>query len=494
MTNDCKCVSFFRLASVARTLAVVTLLSPFCQAQGTRYYVDSDATPPGNGADWTTAYAELSDALVASLSPTFGYPVEIWVKEGTYTPKYLATIDPPPAGSGIRHFTFEIPADVHLWGGFDGTEQSLDDRAGLYASTILSGDVGDPAGGAFTIVTVGKVSAPTSPHRLDGFTITGGLASDINSAQPKETQGAGLHARWATDLTIRNCTFENCAAVDGGAIHMWRGKLTMSHAVVQSCYSVFNGGGMYLTGLTDDAELHSVMFSDCETSFLQDLAFGHGGAIYVGPPNSSTGNHRVRVFNGLFQGNEAMRGGAVYVQYSANDAAQGTTWVNCTFSRNKAKYLCSGGSGWSCQVEGEGRAFYFEFGGIGHQLKNSVVWGNAGSDTRKEDIFLEQAGITAKYCDLEEEPVLWPGTGNIFVDPRFQAPLLGNFQLKFDSPAIGVGRNLVVPDDLTDLDDDGNTTEKAPWSLIPEHPRIDGLTQTFIVDMGAHEYRYTYPQ
>ena len=56
---------------------------------------------------------------------------QVWIAAGTYTPNSTDTTDTTA--------TFSIPAGVLVYGGFNGTEAALADRAGT--ATILSGDL-----------------------------------------------------------------------------------------------------------------------------------------------------------------------------------------------------------------------------------------------------------------------------------------------------------------------------------------------------------------
>ena len=64
---------------------------------------------------------------------------QVWVAEGVYEPSAI----------GDRPATFELARDTRLYGGFDGTEAGLADRAGLFDRTILSGDLAGDDGPGF---------------------------------------------------------------------------------------------------------------------------------------------------------------------------------------------------------------------------------------------------------------------------------------------------------------------------------------------------------
>ena len=90
-------------------------------------YVDSSATSGGDETSWATAYNDLQDAISgANAADT------IWMAAGTYK----------PTSTTNRDTSFVIPDSVAVYGGFSGSEGSLDERDWEINETILSGDIG----------------------------------------------------------------------------------------------------------------------------------------------------------------------------------------------------------------------------------------------------------------------------------------------------------------------------------------------------------------
>ena len=126
-------------------------------------FVDDNAPLPGTGTSWSSAFPSLDQALAAALPGQ-----EIWVATGTYKPRNRQIPTDP------RSATFVTRNNVRVYGGFNGTEATLAQRAGLFSQTILSGDLGvqlDISDNAYHVVTAEAVS------RLDGFTIRQGNAN-----------------------------------------------------------------------------------------------------------------------------------------------------------------------------------------------------------------------------------------------------------------------------------------------------------------------------
>ena len=114
--------------------------------------VDSTAAVP-NGATWASAYVSLQDALDRAAELNADGDAEnniaqIWIAEGTYIPTALSDADDNGAiDTDPRSATFSLLDGVSLYGGFAGTESTLDEREpavdGVFPhETILSGDLG----------------------------------------------------------------------------------------------------------------------------------------------------------------------------------------------------------------------------------------------------------------------------------------------------------------------------------------------------------------
>lgn len=91
-------------------------------------YVNDDAGGANTGATWEDAFTSLQDALAAAAAGD-----EIWVAEGICLPAALG---------GSRSSSFVLDKNLKLYGGFAGTENSLEDREDpVDFPTILSGDL-----------------------------------------------------------------------------------------------------------------------------------------------------------------------------------------------------------------------------------------------------------------------------------------------------------------------------------------------------------------
>ena len=132
-----------------KSIALCFTLLLFTSISYTQIYVDVDASAGGSGTSWGTAYNSLQTALASASSGD-----EIWVAQGTYTI------------TGDKNTTFEIPSGVAIYGGFDGTETTRNQRDWDIHITTLDGNNYN-----HTIVLFYNSSTSTN---LDGFVLENG--------------------------------------------------------------------------------------------------------------------------------------------------------------------------------------------------------------------------------------------------------------------------------------------------------------------------------
>ncbi len=380
-----------------------------------RLYVNAEVKGgTGSGDSWVNALIGLESALEWAACGTVK---EIWVARGTYTPA--------PAG-GKRGAAFRLVNKVAIYGGFVGTEMSVEERNFSENVTCLSGDLNDDDHGggnkvsndenSYHVLLAENCEAETV---LDGFTITGGNA---NGPDAPYHGGGGMYIDGGGP-TIRNCTFiENYASGDGGAVHVTHGALPVFHRCL----------------------------------FYTNLADRGGGAVSHGDESGST------MLNCVFVGNGADQGGAVY-----NGVGGHALLIHCTLCGNWAGRQGGGVSSG-------------ERGSI--SVYNSILWGNRDSSPDGRTAQLAGGILDVQYsCIADGDPndeAIFSGTGNIDDDPLFvdihgQDGLWGtaddDLRLTPASPCLNAGSNDHVPPEV-DRDLDG-------------HPRIYNGT----VDMGAYE-------
>lgn len=421
-------------------LPLLLLLAAPLQAQ---IHVDDDATGADDGSSWQDAFVDLQSALAAVQAGQ-----EVWVAEGTYRPS--ATLD--------RTATFLIPQDVAVYGGFAGTETQLADRAGLFGTTVLTGDLaGDDAPGF-----VGR--AENSLHvvtgltgmLLDGFTITGGNA---NAGNAWEQRGGGLRVEFYFIGEVRNCTFvENEARGGGGAVYAWFVIDTYRDCIFLNNRTDGSGGAIW----ADGTQTAYAWIEGCR--FHGNVARGRGGGaldLYAG-----------RVLSTVFSGNSAdgctLGGGAILAYWGQV--------VNSTLWGNSAVGAGVGTGGILCDA--------FE------RVHNTILWGNVDdqgtgqSAQIRAPVFFPE---TTHSC-IEGWDGTLSGGWNLSADPFFVDPdgpddlpgtLDDDLRLRRVSPCVDAG------DAQRYAEYSGPPVDVAGAARFVDALACDGAGD--VLDVGAHE-------
>lgn len=476
------------------------------QAQDT-LFVSQHATAGGDGQSWQTAYNQLQDALQAAEQGD-----QIWVAQGTYF---------PDEGTGQtnddRESTFLIKYGVNLYGGFAGTESSLDERNWKLNRTILNGDldhndrydgeiVGIPFGNnAYHVVSI----LDSASQRMDGLVITGGAAEGADN----ETRGGGIYLLSRTGvftLALKNMEVTgNISRQFGAGIGSTQttgayGQLnvTIENAKIHNNSSYLSpsssidpypgtGGGVGFFVITTNS--NRVQFFNCDISNNKAKNDGGGVWAYAG----GDGVLRLDFMNCLIADNEAVsevghveeQGAGIYAfadnGFSGVNEFTGiihANLVNCSVVNN----LCGAGT------SSQGSGIYFDsepISGVVHDLSNTIIHSNRETNGDSDDQVVSfSRAFRSRNCIFEALGVGW-GVEDVLGNQ------IGNPQLNLDhypesnSIAINGGNaNLVILDNL-DIDEDGNTSERYPFDLVG-NDRLIGNNP----DVGAFEYDSLYSE
>lgn len=277
-------------------------------------HVASDTTAKvQDGLSWGTALSDLQAAIeLASVSKA-----DVWIKAGTYR----------PARKDDRIAAFTLYDGVKLYGGFAGTETTLEQRPASGARTILAAKA-DKDGYRYPHVVYGA-----DDTLLDGLTLRDGraLGSTYNG------KGGGLLAYHAGKtflphdaavgfrMTLKNCRFERNEALEGGAIYAYgKANLTISDTVFEDNRAVYGGANVNREGVV----------ANCQAcSFVGNGARQDGGATY-----EDYGSH-VTYRESRFSSNRARhQGGAIYEISRASQLEATVVDVErSSFAKNKAR-------------------------------------------------------------------------------------------------------------------------------------------------------------
>ena len=349
------------------------------EQQSLPLYVDPTApNTPRDGSSWANAFLTVQDALaVASAGDT------IYVAAGTYY---------PTAGSN-RSTTFQLKNGVAILGGFPSGGSSPMLRDPTANPTILSGDLDNNDGPAFTNRSGNSYNIVTGTGTdasavLDGCIISG---ANANGSFPKNV-GGGILNYQSGSPTIANCVFQDNQASTGGAMY----NLNSASPTLINC------------------------------AFRGNKTINNGAAVFTGATTSP-----VTFTNCLFQGNQAGNsGGAIYIQSSS------PILTNCSMQGNQA-----GSSGGAIYNQSSTPSLF-----------NCILWNNqAGGATTTTNASVANASSTPSYalCIVQNIDLFhFDGTDSandplfqLEVDPADAPTTAGNLQFEAGSPALNAGGN-----------------------------------------------------
>ncbi|MFT6280475.1 MAG: hypothetical protein ACJA0U_000595 [Salibacteraceae bacterium] len=254
-----------------KTLSLFAFLNLIFLSYSATIYVNQSASGLDNGASWTDANVELVDALLSAAAGD-----EIWIATGTYTPDWNTGIH-----NGDRNLEFNIPANVKIYGGFNGTENLLSERDWSTNLSILSGDLNGDDVVSFPTFTnntensarVIFISIASVGVELNGLTIESGFNNISWGA-------AGLISM-APNTIIKNCTFKHNNGDNSGAVETPANRITFENCLFFENYSA-NGPGAIFThdlGVTMTNCTVANNMSQWSTGGLLNFAYLEGSAI-----------------------------------------------------------------------------------------------------------------------------------------------------------------------------------------------------------------------
>jgi predicted outer membrane repeat protein len=296
---------------------VMFMGSPSDLASGTFVDADSPAGSNGDGLSWSTAFNSLETALqdidernndLDALNDTLG----VWIADGIYVPENGVS-----ELSGVRNYSFQLPSDIPIIGGFQGNESSKDERSrledgSLEYETILSGDRlqndldGDTTSKADNSQSVIFVHDAENIE-LEGVTVEGGYADGTytnDSYTESESSGAGMYLNDSNAL-LREVTFrDNYSIKYGGGL-----RSRISYVEIFGCHFLNNraddeGGGINFSN-------HTMWIENSRFEDNSSALAGGGGRGYTSTPTT--------IRNTSFLDNASeVEGGGFYVASAAN--------------------------------------------------------------------------------------------------------------------------------------------------------------------------------
>lgn len=243
-------------------------------------YVDVNCTEPDHdGSSWAKGFRSLNNAIsyLAGLdADTVGTKkLVVRVLEGDIWPRYAFTNnDPKTATITVPVTTSGQP--VYLYGGYHRTtDNNTVIRDPLTYRSVINGNTEgkDITQGLYHCITVERGAKLV----LDGFHVINGYAAGEASRQ----YGAGLLAHAGSEVTVRNCIFENNTAQEGAAIDAREATLTMENCVVNNNTNTENTSAVINSDLGKTTMHHVTIVNNIgaavvDESILSGTSFSKG--------------------------------------------------------------------------------------------------------------------------------------------------------------------------------------------------------------------------
>ncbi|MCB0686115.1 MAG: hypothetical protein KDC53_06310 [Saprospiraceae bacterium] len=409
-----------------------------CLTDQSILFVDVDATGSNTGDSWSNAMTDLQSAIDLACT-CVGSSYTIWVAAGIYVPSRKWN------GTTEEHRTFYIEKDIAIYGGFDGTESTLQERDISSNQTILSGDLGT-TNSYHVVVFNGLAGGITQAGIFDGFTIEGGNANgpggiNVIGETPAINNVGGGMLLWAplpnnqANPTIQSCVFiNNTSRSKGGAIYL-NGRLggQCSPTILQCTFEnnqAPKGGAIFANGVESGNANPTISGS----TFLNNTSGLEGGAIYTWAFN--LGHASPRIISSIFSQNQATNaGGAIYngADIGTSGSIMGTAdpqIVNCSFEGNSSS---------------EGSQIYNYGGDV--SLDHCILWNHSNAIANNNSGTAASTKIRYSIFDdgSPDHSInfgalgLTDGGNNRDADPLFIDAGMGDLSLQRCSPAINAG-------------------------------------------------------
>jgi hypothetical protein len=275
---------------------VAVILFGIAEISATTYYVKPDGNDDADGRSWTTAKATIAGSLNEATTND-----QIFVAQGAY------------------QLTAEIPMveGINVYGGFAGTEASLNQRPSLTFGKTSNGNASVLDGKASANVRrrVLFQGAPFTIETLwDGFVIQNGYVTELEG-------GAGGGAFLRNKSVLNNCTITKCTSPVGGGIYGYE-EVSITNCLVTDNLADGRGGG--LTLYRGSKAVNCIILNN-----RSEIA----GGAYVDREDGAK-YARCSMTNCLVANNTATTGGGLFCNFA--------DITNCTVVNNISTYSGSG--------------------------------------------------------------------------------------------------------------------------------------------------------
>lgn len=375
----CRVADVSNLNNILYAYTEIIRLTP---AEPEVFYVSNSGSDANDGKSWNASFSSLQKAITEAEKIGGG---NIWIKAGEYD-----------FGEAV-----ELKSNVYIYGGFAGTEKSLEERVGGN-ETVISG------GGTHRIFTANGIENV----KLDHLTLANGKAESEVS-----TGNAVLYARdselYMRGITLRNNNSDGQVYADGSTMSISDceflnntgiGVYILNNSKTEIVSSVFDGnlsgGGIWVSkDSSANISYCSILnnsatgngggvcvtdFSTCDiicSKFGMNVAGRQGGGVYV---HSST----VRIDGCEFTGNvaESSNGGAIFGECI-------TAGISCDIVCNNSTFIGNSGQ--------NGGAVYCNRSYVA--FRNATFYGNTARAWNGDAIYIGgKATGTLLNCTIAE--------------------------------------------------------------------------------------------
>jgi len=416
-----------------------------------RFYVDVNATGNNDGTSWTNAFTNLQTALDNASNSA---EKAVWIAQGVYKP-------------GVqRTDAFVVDTEeINIYGGFNGTEITLEDRDLANNQTILSGDLNSDDDNDISFFntlriensyTILNIASTVNNILVDGITITGGHANN-SSGSAIQNRGSAIYTNeFSGNFAMKNCTIKNNVADREGNITLDTEMAQVANITIENCIINNNfcrySAGLHIVGrVQSDVTVNvnnSLFYENVADNVASSLGFT---ASSIGIfSNNATVN--ASIVNNTFTNNYDLG------TQSTNDKG---TIVLRRFSNTSPSPVLN--------ANVHNNIFYQNYFTSGEVLATSDIGlmnmpsNLINSLTFTHNLTTNEATLAAKTSNLTSN-------NNISGEPEFKDVSANDYTITAFSAGYNAGDNSVVPTALT-TDLAGNN-------------RIINST----VDIGAYEY------
>lgn len=301
------------------TQSICEYIVPFSYTRAsTRWYIKPTASGTGDGRTWADAASDLQATINAALPGD-----SIFIAAGVYKPQKDASGNASPTNS--RNKVFFTRTGVSLFGGFAGTETSVNQRNIANNRTIFSGDIDNndtdangnniadspsdiQGNNAYHILIINNCDKYT---KIDGIVFTAAKNVTTTSGAPSQSVNgiptfaySGAVPSSSSTPSFNNCVFSGNSGFFGTLNHANTNAsdtLKINNTYFINNFAKYGGGIFFSKGST---ELSNIVMANNTSDY--------GGAFMVSQNYES--DRTIRIRNASIINNTSVYQKAIYIE------------------------------------------------------------------------------------------------------------------------------------------------------------------------------------